>query len=112
MFYLYRDLFATEPLDTASLMWWDLLCKDLWQRGNRDRLRGGEDLTMQDLMFETLVKILALDSESCQIAAIHGLGHLHHPETDEVIRSYITLHPLLSEHEREYALAAARFEVQ
>jgi hypothetical protein len=112
MFYLYRDLFAAEPLDSAASMWWDTLCWDLWHQGNRDRLRGGEDMTMQDVMFETLVRILALDSEHCQKAALHGLGHLHHPAADEAIQGYLAKHPSLSEEWREYALAAARFEVQ
>jgi hypothetical protein len=112
MLFLYRDMFATEPLETASFMWWDLLCKDLWQWGNRDRSRGGEDLTMHDVMFETLVKILTLDSEHCQKAALHGLGHLNHPATEEAIRIYLAKHDSLSDEQKEYALAAARFEVQ
>ena len=70
---LFRDLFATEPLDSAVQMWWDSLCYD-WHCGNRSRLRGGEDLSMQNVMFDTLVEILALDSEHCQGAALHGLG--------------------------------------
>jgi hypothetical protein len=111
MFYLYRDMFAAEPLDTASFMWWDLLCKDLWQWGNRDRLSGGEDLTMQDVMFETLVSILALDSEHCQKAALHGLGHLNHPDTEEAIRIYLAKHDSLGDDQREYVLSAARFAV-
>lgn len=112
MFCLFRDLFATELLDASACMWWDSLCWDLWHRGNRDRLRGGEDSSMQDVMFETLIKILLLDSETCQTAALHGLGHLHHPATEEVIHGYIAQHPSLSEEHRNYALAAARFEIQ
>ena len=112
MFHLYRDLFSAEPLETASFMWWDTLCWGLWHRGNRDRSRGGEDLTMQDVMFETLVKILALNSEHCQKAALHGLGHLNHPATEEAIRIYLAKHDSLSDEQKEYALAAARFEVQ
>jgi hypothetical protein len=112
MFYLYRDLFAVEPSETAGFMWWDSMCWHLWHRGEKDRLRGGEDLSMQDLMFETLVKILALDSENCQHAALHGLGHLQHPATEETIDDYLRRHPMLSDEARTYALAAARFEVQ
>ncbi len=112
MLYLYRDLFAVEPLDTAGFMWWDSICWHLWHHGEKDRLRGGEDLSMQDVMFETLVGILALDLENCQCAALHGLGHLHHPATGEVIEAYLNRHPSLSDEVRAYALAAARFEVQ
>jgi hypothetical protein len=112
MFFVYRDLFSIDPLETATYMWWDTLCWDLWHRGKRDRLRGGEDLSMQDVIFATLVEILALDSEDCQIAALHGLGHLHHPATGEAIQNYLVRYPSLSDKRREYALAAARFEVQ
>lgn len=112
MFNLYRDLFAIEPCVSAGGMWWDSVCWHLWHRGKKDRLRGGEDLSMQDVIFETLVEILALESENCQSAALHGLGHLHHPATKEVIENYICRHPALTDEARAYALAAARFEVE
>lgn len=112
MFCLYRDLFAIQPLETAGFMWWDSVCWHLWHRGEKDRLRGGEDLSMQDVMFETLVRILGLDSEKCQHAALHGLGHLQHPATQEAIDNYVRRRPSLSDEDRTYALAAARFEVQ
>ncbi len=112
MFYLYRDLFAIEPSGTAGFMWWDSVCWHLWHRGKKDRVRGGEDLSMQDVMFETLLQILALESENCQAAALHGLGHLHHPATARVIEDYLRRHPSLTDEGRAYALIAARFETQ
>lgn len=112
MFYLYRDLFAIEPSGTAGFMWWHSVCWHLWHRGKKDRLRGGEDLSMQDVMFETLLQILALESENCQAAALHGLGHLHHPATARVIEDYLRRHPSLTDEGRAYALIAARFETQ
>ncbi|MFY9659646.1 MAG: hypothetical protein WAJ97_03430 [Terriglobales bacterium] len=108
---LFKNLFAAEPLDTSVQMWWDSLCYD-WHCGNRARERGGEDERMQDVIFQTLTAILALDSDICQKAALHGLGHLHHPETENLITSYIAQHPDLSKEQHEYALAAAKFEVQ
>ena len=90
-------------------MWWDALTYD-WHCGNRDRDRGGEDLLMQDVMFETLVKILRLESANCQYAALHGLGHLHHPETREAIDAYYKL-STAEDGLRDYAEAAAKFEV-
>lgn len=110
MFDLFRLLFATEPLDTSVNMWWDSLCYD-WHCGNRSRNSGGEDLKMQDVMFETLSAILCLDSPTCQGAALHGLGHLHHPETPELIQRYLKEHPFLAKQWKEYALAAAEFKV-
>jgi hypothetical protein len=107
---LFSKLFAVEPLDASAQMWWDSLCFD-WDCGNRNRERGGEDLLMQDVMFQTLSSILDLSSAFCQGAALHGLGHLHHPETEQLVGRYLERHPLLTKERREYALAVARFEV-
>jgi hypothetical protein len=111
MFYLFEHLFATEPLDTSVQMWWDSLCYD-WHCGNRRRELGGEDLQMQDVMFQTLADILSIDSEICQGAALHGLGHLHHPGTQDLIDMYLREHLSLTKERKEYALSAARFEVR
>ena len=111
MFDLFDRLFAREPLDTSVQMWWDSLCYD-WHCGNRGRDRGGDDLLLQDVMFETLARILMLESEICQGAALHGLGHLHHPGTGELVDQFLKQHPNLTAPKKEYALAAARFEIQ
>ena len=66
---------------------------------------------MQDVIFETLARILALDSSNCQRAALHGLGHLHHPDTSKLINEYLQKNPSISAELREYALAAAEFRV-
>lgn len=108
---LFKHLFANEPLDTAVQMWWDSLCYD-WHCGNRNRERGGEDKRMQDVLFQTLAQILSFDSKTCQEAALHGLGHLHHPDTPALIDSYIKEHPSLTREWKSYALAAAKFEVR
>jgi len=107
---LFNHLFAVEPLETSVQMWWDSLCYD-WHCGNRNRERGGEDASMQDVMFQTLSSLLALDSPICQGAALHGLGHLHHPGTEQLVRQYLRQRTSLSKEWKEYALAAARFEV-
>lgn len=107
---LFSRFFATEPLVNSCFMWWDGICYD-WHCGLRVRERGGEDLEMQDVMFQTISAILFLDSQNCQKAALHGLGHLHHPETQTLVQRYIEAHPSLTEPEKEYALAAAKFEV-
>jgi hypothetical protein len=108
MYHLYERLFLREPLETSSFMWWDSLAYD-WHCDNRSRANGGEDEAMQDVMFETLERILDLPSELCQTAALHGLGHLHHPNTEAAIDRYLqgSVTPEL----RDYALAASRFEV-
>jgi hypothetical protein len=108
---LFARVFANESLDTAVQMWWDSLCYD-WHCGNRDRARGGEDLQLQDIYFETLTQILAMDSPICQRAALHGLGHLHHPGTPALVEKYLHEHPSLAEDDKLYAFAASKFQVQ
>lgn len=110
MFHLYEKLFAKDFLVTSGQMWWDALAYD-WHCGNRNRSNGGEDLLMQDVMFETLERILGLRSLNCQAAALHGLGHLHHPGTVQLIDSYFAGNPTLDSEMKEYAKAASRFEV-
>jgi len=110
MFDLFKRFFAIEPLDSLCHMWWDGICYD-WECGNRVRDRGGEDLRMQDVMFETLSAILGLDARHCQAAALHGLGHLHHPQTERLVQQYILDHPSLGAEQKQYALAAAKFDV-
>jgi hypothetical protein len=68
-------------------------------------------LQLQDVFFETLAKVLFLDSEPCQGAALHGLGHLHHPGTRELIERYLQDRPSLTTERKTYALAAAKFQV-
>ena len=110
MFYLFKDLFFAEPLDTAVYMWWDSFCYD-WHCGNRRRESGGEDMEMQDVMFGTISQILAIPSEICQGAALHGLSHLHHPETEALIQRYLDENPSVNKDLRNMAVAAGRFEL-
>jgi len=107
---LFERLFANEPLDTSVHMWWDSLC-NAWHRGHRNRERGGEDLELQDIFFQTLSKVLAINSWICQGAALHGLGHLHHPRTKELVNRYLDENPSLNTGQKAYALAAAEFQV-
>ncbi len=109
MFDLFQRLFAADPLKYSASMWWDSLCYD-WTVGSRENR--GEDLKLQNVMFETLAKILDLDSEPCQRAALHGLGHLRHLDTEELIQRFLDGHPRLPAEQKSYALAAAKFEVQ
>lgn len=107
---LFERLFFNEPLDTSVHMWWDALCYD-WHCGNRNRENGGDDQELQDAFFSALSRVLQLNSWICQGAALHGLGHLHHPETKHLIAGFLSTHPLLTDEQRKYAVAASNFEV-
>jgi hypothetical protein len=95
MFFLFRDFFSVEPLGYLANMWWDGLCY-IWEMGQRQRWRGGEDASMQDVMFTTMSEILDIDSDECRLAALHGLSHLHHPSTLELIRAHQSTIPGLA----------------
>jgi hypothetical protein len=111
MYHLYERLFSFDSLETSVYMWWVKLAYG-WHCKNRSRANGGEDETMQDVMFETLGRILMLPSESCKVAALDGLGHLHHPVTTQLVDEFLAVTPDVKAELKEYALAAARFEVQ
>lgn len=108
---LFSRLFASEPFETSVQMWWDSLCYD-WSCGLRKRERGGEDLELQDMFFHTLAEVLAIDSRICQSSALHGLNHLRHPRTKELVERFIDERPSLTPEQKAYALAAANFELQ
>ena len=89
---LFGRLFPRASWDSSVGMWWDTLCYD-WHCGNRNWSNGGEDKLLQDAFFGTLSKILFFNSNICQGAALHGLGHLHHPDTLGLIGRYLEGHP-------------------
>ncbi len=87
---LYRDLFALEEIGTSGFMLWDLLAYDYYS-GRRSPETGFEDARVQQVMFETLDRMLLADSESTQLAALHGLHHLRHPECMETVRRFLAV---------------------
>jgi hypothetical protein len=107
---LFERLFANESLDSSVQMWWDSLCYD-WHCGNRNREHGGMDLELQEAFFQALSRLLAMNSEVCQGAALHGLSHLHHPGTNELVERFIKERPSLTKEWKAYALAAAKFDL-
>ncbi|MDR3611925.1 MAG: hypothetical protein P4L53_00060 [Candidatus Obscuribacterales bacterium] len=96
---LYRDFFSVDALHTACNMFFD----GLIGVSNEERT-SPDQLMMNDVLFATLCKILYLESEDCQAAALHGLNHLKHPNNKVVIMKYINDHPEMCSHEVEYCL--------
>jgi hypothetical protein len=88
---------ATEEL-SGFYMWWDLLLHDFWTvprefvpgtyRGDYSKL-DEESRIVVDEMFETLKLILSLPNHECQRAALHGLGHLDHPQVPQFVQGLI-----------------------
>jgi len=95
MVYLCRDVFQHDEMGFAASMWWDSFCF-AWECGTRRRSRGGEDLLMQDVLFGTLSEVVLIDSSNCRGSALHGLEHLHRPETSALIDGLIRSRPELA----------------
>jgi hypothetical protein len=108
---LFRDLFDRTPLFGTPFMWWDAITYD-FECGNRKRTESEEVQRLQDRMFETLVRILDLPSSESQRAALHGLGHLQHPETTAAIEGYLASKPDLASDLRAYARQSAAGLIQ
>lgn len=107
MFFMYRDLFALDPLGDACEMWWDGLAYDINPMRRVDPANNSAHKRIQNVMFETLSKILKLDSADCQSAALHGLNHVFHPETKCVVNDFVRRNPNLSDEYVEYATLCA-----
>jgi len=107
MYYLYSDLFSHEPLGETCGMWWDGLAYEINPMRRVDTINNMEHRRIQNAMFETLAKILKLEQCHCQFAALHGLNHVFHPDTNNLIKSFVQSRPDLTDEEVEYATACA-----
>jgi hypothetical protein len=107
MYIMYRDLFAADPLGEACEMWWDGLAYAINPMKRADPDGNSDHKRIQNAMFETLSKIVFLDAKHCQFAALHGLNHVFHPDTDDLVRGYVERNPDLSDEEVEYAAICA-----
>jgi len=106
MEHLYERFFRRESFVYSTFMWWDALAY-AFECGNAVRGRSDEETRLQDAMFMVLVRILMSDAAACIAAAIHGLGHLHHPQGEMALNEFIERTPGISDELREYARQAA-----
>lgn len=96
---VFERLFSKQTYSEACYMWWDYL---------RNSEKNDPDPKVKEAMLEALTQILNIDSADCQISALHGLGHLKHPEKPRLIEKFLASHPELDEETRAYAQAAMR----
>ena len=73
-------------------MWWDMILHTFWREFDDYATLSVEGRQILETMYQTLLKILALDHEACQWSALHGLGHLNHPLVRETVQSYLDAH--------------------
>jgi len=99
---LFERFFALVPSDTACFMWWDEMAYEYYRRDGVPR--DADDADVQEAMFQTLRRILGLESKACQTSALHGLGHLRHAQSSKAIEAFISVHPDLDDELRGYAM--------
>lgn len=103
MYRVFADFVENREVGTSEgcfFMWWDFICWGFWfdqiyhkKLPRQDyELLGEEERRLVDAMFETLVEILKLDGNSARGAALHGLGHVHHPGVRAVVQEFIDQH--------------------
>ena len=96
MVIVFKRLFAKDILQQICHMWWDLL-----------RYFGDDpDEKVKEVMLEALSEIINIESFHCQGSALHGLGHLEHPERAEIIDGFLASHPEIAPELLRYAQSA------
>lgn len=103
---LFSQLLKDNPISTCRFMWWDGLCYDYYLK--KGVAENEDDLNVQNTIFDTLKGILNIESLRCQVAALHGIGHLMHKETTSVINGFLEKHSDLPKHIQEYAKACIK----
>ena len=113
---LFERLFAINPLeDSACYMWWDLVIDGYFETAHTSwnpLIVNDKDAPVQQTIFETLCSILKLNSRECQKSALHGLGHLNHPLTEQTIEAYLNEDPIVDGELKEYAINCITGEIQ
>lgn len=100
MFDLFNRLFAVNAFNTICFMWWDIIAYGYYMENGKPEDEDGAKI--QQAMFETLRRILELDTEECQKSALHGLGHLKHSEMEKTIKDFLRRH-IVSQELKDYA---------
>lgn len=114
----YKDFVASsqvEVMENCFDMWWDLVAGDYWRcvnikyksdeimarvfSENYENLPVVPDISWEEIsdeerailnqMLTTLTEILALGEVRCEQYALHGLGHLPHPERAQTVQKFI-----------------------
>jgi hypothetical protein len=99
---LYADCLATGGFETIDYMWSGLIA-DPYDYGVRAPAENPEDARMQQALLELFDRLLRHPEPICHYAALHGLGHLRHPDGPRAIADYLARHPELTPEQRQYA---------
>ena len=99
MYLPFRDVVAHGTIDKRGSfywMWWDMILHSFWHEADDYKFDypalSIDAKQILETMYQTLLKILALEHPACQWSALHGLGHLHHPLGPETVQTYLDAH--------------------
>jgi hypothetical protein len=99
---LYHQVFERHDDAWCGFMLWDWIAYG-YGSGTKTPDRDPEDARVQDAMFEALRGMLDSSHTETQAAAIHGLGHLHHRESSQLISSFLSSDRTIAPSVRSYA---------
>lgn len=90
---VYADFVSkskVEEMETCFSMWWDLLLDGfyLYEMDSKD----DEAQEIENKILETLSSILQIEDMRTQYYALHGLGHLKHPNARALVAQYVEVH--------------------
>jgi hypothetical protein len=85
---LWPRLFEQADVGTMSYMLWDSLAHP-YDHGRRKPGDHPEDHRVQDAICDALRSQLSSTLGPTQYAALHGLGHLRHPDTQNIIEGFL-----------------------
>jgi hypothetical protein len=116
MYWVFHGAVAQQRCGSQGTfwMWWDLILhtNGLSKRPTDYRL-GHVQLTEDeeciiDAIYRTCSRILEIPHRGCQWSAIHGMGHLYHPEMPARLQQFLDEHrEELSEQDIVWVQAAA-----
>lgn|ERR1700687_783707 len=100
MYSVYSDYVANskvEIMENCFYMWWDWVASNFWEQLRfTDNISKGhvaslnqEQKMLLDAMLQTLSRTLALSDKRAQQYALHGLGHLHHPDVRNTVQRHL-----------------------
>jgi len=100
MYDLFKELFVVDLVGEASAFWWTHFANaGSWNKSGM--------VPLVNVMFETLLRILNLDSDYCRSCALDGLRLLRHANTAEALRAYVRQHSHMDKQRRAFILKIA-----
>lgn len=96
----YVSKSTVAVMENCFDMWWDLVANSFWGQMQFDHHIDEGDVgsleedqkALLETLFDTLLRILELPDPRTQGYALHGLGHLHHPNVRQVVQRFLDQH--------------------